>query len=538
MDDRIDAQVWRDLAQPGAYPSDPTADRGVESIETHISHVFLTSDRVYKFRKPVDLGFVRFATREERNADCRRELELNRRLAPDVYLGIAPLLSDGNQHRVGPVAEQSTPSAQDHEHCVVMRRLPDGRDARSLLERGELTPAQVDRLADTVAHFHASHGLGVAPFTAHEWRKRIIDPVEDTLVRLAAMWGGHPLSKSIEQTLQAILEFPERHGNLLDRRRFAGYVVDGHGDLHLDHIWFEQDDSQPLIIDCLEFDCALRMIDAASEVAFPAMDLMYRGRRDLAARFLSRYARETDDYDLYSVVDFFISYRAAVRAKIASIVAKDSATGVSQRTRAEGSATRHVELAAEAASSRDAGALVLVSGLVGSGKSSVAAALADQVDGAVISSDRIRKRICGLLSDQHVAVGTDEGIYAPVVSERVYSGMLDRARPIVESGRVAILDATFGLRRHRAAAVDLAHSLGAAVYLLEARCAAEIALDRLARRQAIGSDPSDAGPDFYETSVARFEPARGEMHLDVVRTDRDGWQESLGVIAAAVRNRS
>ncbi len=538
MDDRIDPLVWQDLGQPSAYPSDRTADRGVKSIQTHISHVFLTVDRVYKFRRPVDLGFVRFATRDERNSDCCRELEFNRRLAPDVYLGIAPLMFDGTHHWVGSLSGEGSLYSPTHEHCVVMRRLPDGRDARSLLERGELFPQQIDRLAETVAGFHGSHGLGAAPFTAHEWRARAIDPVEDTLGHLAATWDGHPLSNPIRQTLKAIREFPEIHGNLLDRRRVAGCVIDGHGDLHLDHIWFEQDDSQPLIIDCIEFNEALRRIDAASEVAFPAMDLTYRGRRDLAERFVGRYARETDDYDLYSVVDFFIGYRAAVRAKVASIVAKDPTIDASQRIRAEGSASRHVELAAEAVGSRNSGALVLVSGLVGSGKSRVAETLADQVDGVVISSDRVRKRISGLSSNQHVAVATDAGIYAPEVSERVYSGMLDRACPILESGRVAILDATFGLRRHRSLAVDLAHKAGATVYLLEARCPAEVALDRLARRQATGSDPSDAGPDFYATSVARFEPAKGEMHLDVIRTDRDNWQESLGEITADVRTRS
>ncbi len=537
MDDRIDEQVWKDLSQPSAYPSDETAQEGVKSIQTHISHVFLTADRVYKFRKSVDLGFVRFTTRDERNSDCRRELVLNRRLAPDVYLGIAPLLSDGVRHWVGAVSDEIVPESRDHEHCVVMRRLPDGRDAQSLLERGELTPQQVDRFAATVADFHGRYELGGAPFTAHEWRVRTLDPVEGTLGSLASTWDGHSLMHLISQILKAVHEFTERHGNLFDHRRLLGYVVDGHGDLHLDHIWFEQPDSRPLIIDCIEFDEGLRRIDAASEVAFAAMDLIYRGRHDLAERFLSRYARESDDYGLYSVVDFFISYRAAVRAKVASIVAKDAAIDADQRTAAEGSARRHLELAETAIGADKLGALVMVGGLVGSGKSSVAQALADRVDGVVIGSDRVRKRISGLASNQRVESGVDEGIYNPEVTDRVYAALLDRARPVLASGRVAILDATFGLHQHRDIAIETARRSEVPFYLVEARCAPDVALERLARREAADTDPSDAGPDFYATSVARFEPVRGETHLEVVFTDRANWQESLGQLSEAIRNR-
>jgi len=537
MDDRIEAQVWRDLAEPGAYPSDDTAQHGVESIQTHISHVYLTASRVYKFRKPVDLGFVRFTTRDERNSDCRREIVLNRRLSPDVYLGIAPLLTDGSRYWVGPVSTDMPSDGRDREHCVVMRRLPDGRDAQSLLARGELTAEQIDRLAETVADFHARHELGGAPFTAHEWRVRTLDPVEATLSHLSEIWEGHSLAHPIGQLQKAVREFSKRHGNRFDHRRLLGYVVDGHGDLHLDHIWFERDDSEPLIIDCIEFDEALRKIDAASEVAFAAMDLTYRGRRDLAERFLARYARASDDYDSYSVVDFFISYRAAVRAKVASIVAKDSEIDSEQREPAVGSARRHIELAVEAIGNPDPGALVLVGGLVGTGKSSVAEALADRVDGVVIGSDRIRKRISGFSSTHRGHEGVDEGIYAPEVTHRVYSGMLDRARPIIESGRVAILDATFGLHRHRDMAIDMAHGLGVPIYLFEARCDPAVVLERIARRQADGLDPSDAGPDFYATSVARFEPVRGETHLEVVHTDHENWRDSLANASNDIRNR-
>jgi aminoglycoside phosphotransferase family enzyme len=158
------------LAAPDAYPDDPSAALGVEQVQTHLSHVFLTGRRVYKFRKAVDLGFVCFTARAERNADCLREVSLNRRLAPDVYLGVAPLLRA--PVRIGPVAEalaQEPGGGPEAEHCVVMRRLPTGRDALTLLTRGALSGEQIERAAALVARFHDRHGLGTpAPFTAEE----------------------------------------------------------------------------------------------------------------------------------------------------------------------------------------------------------------------------------------------------------------------------------------------------------------------------------------------------------------------------------
>ena len=156
------------LGSPDAYPGDPGAARGVAHVQTHISHVFLTRDRVYKFRKDVDLGFLRFATRAERNADCLREVALNRRLAPDVYLGVAPLVEAGGRFAIGPVGEALARGGAGGapEHCVVMRRLRDGRDALSLLERGALEAAELEHAAELVAAFHRANGLGTpAPFS-------------------------------------------------------------------------------------------------------------------------------------------------------------------------------------------------------------------------------------------------------------------------------------------------------------------------------------------------------------------------------------
>jgi aminoglycoside phosphotransferase family enzyme/predicted kinase len=454
---------------------------------------------------------------------------LNRRLAPDVYLGIAPIELAPEGARVGEVREGL---ADAGEHCVVMRRLPAGRDALSLLGRGELRPEALDRVAERVAEFHARHALGApAPFSPESWLARCTQPVEDNFALLADAAGALFAPELFERARDAARGFAARHAEHFEARRRAGRAVDGHGDLHLQHVWFEEEEEadEPTLVDCIEFSEALRRIDSAAEVAFLAMDLLYRGAAGLAARFLRRYARESDDFDLYSVVDYFVSYRAAVRAKVASVAARDPGIDAAQRAGAAESARRHLELAAAALAPARAGGLVLVCGVVGSGKSSAAEALADRVRGVVVSSDRVRKRMAGLAPTERATAAPGAGIYTREWSERVYAGLLERAAPVAASGRLAILDATFAKRAHRGRAREAAGALGVPLRALETRCRPEVARERLAARAVAGTDPSDAGPELYARSVAGYEPIGADEGLDLERIDTSdpGWREAL-----------
>jgi hypothetical protein len=527
--------AWSQLASAAAFPGDPSAASGVEWIQTHISHVYRTGKRVYKFRKPVDLGFVRFLSRAERNADCLEEVRLNRRLAPDVYLGVAPLVGSCERPRIGAISE----SVDAREHCVVMRRLPEGRDALTLLEAGALTADRLDALAALLARFHAAHALGTpAPLSREEWLARCTRPAEENLRVFEAAERELAAPELLARARDCARAFVVDHAERFERRRRDGRAVDAHGDLHLEHVWYERDDADPIAIDCLEFSESLRKIDAASEVAFLAMDLRYRGAGGLAERFLRSYARESDDFDLYSVVDYFIAYRAGVRAKVAALAARDPAIDPAQRARATESARRHLALAAEALAPR--ARPVLVGGVVGTGKSTVAAALADELDGVVVASDRVRKRLAGVSPNARIGGAWQGGAYTAEFTERTYAGLLERARPVLESGRVAILDATFARRANRAAAAGLAAEVGVEAQFIEVSCRAELVRERLSLRAAAGTDPSDAGPEHYAESARAFEgPTEWpERSRAVVHTDRDGWRVSLASLAARIRSGS
>ena len=501
---------------------------GLEHVQTHISHVFLGPDRVYKLRKAVTLPFLDFGTRRARNADALAELRLNRRLAPDVYLGLAPAERVGATWRLGAVGEETNDAA---ENAVVMRRLKGGRDALALLATGELGAAHVRAAAARIAAFHRAHGLGApAPFSAAAWRERIERPMRDNLSGLREHAAATGLARpAIDALSAAWSDALARHLTPLEARRSEGRAVDGHGDLHLAHLWFEAGPETPLFIDCLEFEPELRRIDAASDVAFLFMDLVYRGHAALAERWLAAYAEASGDPGVYAVVDLYAAYRAAVRAKVAALAAADPEIAAAQRSAAAESAGRHVALAQRLLAPRPPGTLLLVAGTVGVGKSTVAAALADAAGCVLFASDRTRKALAGLPPEARAAAPPDAGLYARDWSERTYAALLEHAAPALRAGRSVVLDATWAERPRRSAARELAHRLGAAAWLVRVECSEATALARVRARAARGDDPSDAGPEQVAASRARFEaetewPA-GERC--VVATEEPAWREEI-----------
>jgi predicted kinase len=408
-----------------------------------------------------------------------------------------------------------------------MRRLPEGRDALSLLGRGELSAEQIDAIARAVARFHDAHTLGrPAPFSPGDWMRTIADQVEGNLDSLArAFHDDRPAALA-----EAARRFLAAHRDRFEARRLDGRAVDGHGDLHLAHIWFERPDSAPLFIDCVEFNDEFRRLDAASDVAFLAMDLQYRHAPELADRFLRRYAAESGDFHLFAVIDYYLSYRAAVRAKVAALAVEEPELSDEQRHAAHRSATRHLDLAIDALNPAGRGGLVVVTGIVGTGKSSAAEVVADVVGGAaVITSDRVRKQLAGATGEDHLPAPFSRGLYREPHTRRVYAALLERADAVVASGRLAVLDATFAQPEQRAAAADFARTRQLPLLIVETRCQADTARRRLAARQVTGTDPSDAGPELYRELARRFTPVSASpdwVHV-VVDTERPAWRDEL-----------
>jgi aminoglycoside phosphotransferase family enzyme/predicted kinase/CBS domain-containing protein len=485
-----------DLLRPEAY--DPPRPTAIELVETHISWVFLADDEVFKVKRPVNLGFVDFRSVEQRRAACEAEVRLNARLAPNVYRGVVAVRRDDEGRCAlfgqGPVVDWA----------VHMLRLPDAQRADILLERGLLTVGIVDAIARRIAVFHAvAHcDQSTARFATPEAVERNVaenfEQLQDRIDRYIAA----PQAEAIARWQ---LAFVRGHDSLFRKRIAAGRARDGHGDLRLEHVYLPSS-GEPTILDCIEFSDRFRFGDVCADVAFLSMDLAAHGRVDLAERLIATYARESGDFDLYPLVDFYESYRACVRGKIAALVADDGDVDVIARRRAEDDARRYLLLALSAEGRPLVpGALIAVGGIIASGKSTVAERASLDWGLPVIDADGTRKALLGLKATRPVREKAWEGAYDPAFTEQVYAEVLRRAEQVLISGRGVIIDASFRSRAAREAARELAGRYHVPFRFVECRADENASRARLAAR-ARGSSVSDGRIEIFDAFRASFEP--------------------------------
>ena len=482
-----------DLLRPEAYPAPGPLD--VELRETHVSWVFLTEGEVFKIKKPVKLPFLDFSTLEARRRACEAELLLNTRLAVGAYLGLVPVRLDAQgRHHLGPRGDVV-------DWAVHMMRLPDAMRADQRAETGTLSPAHIDATAVLLADFHARSDTAAA---AH-WGTvdAITRNVQDNFAETDVAAEGLLSLEQAREVERCQLDFLRDHARTFERRIADGRIRDGHGDLRLEHLYVG-DEGELTILDCIEFSDRFRYADVCADVAFLSMDLAAHGHVELAERFLARYARASDDYHLYAVVDFYESYRAWVRGKVSSITARE-ASGAT-RLRALADARRHFALALSAGRrSLLAPVVVAVGGVIASGKSTVADALGDRLSAPVIDADRTRKHLVGLAATTHDTSAAFEGPYEQGMTDLVYGELMLRAATVLESGRPVVLDASFRSADMRRAARDLAAEHGVPFLMLECRARPEVCRARLVRREG-ESNVSDGRLAIFDAFAARMEP--------------------------------
>jgi aminoglycoside phosphotransferase family enzyme/predicted kinase len=509
-----------ELLRREAYETDPGAVR-VET--THASWVFLTEREVWKLKRPVDLGFLDFRTLEARRRDCEEEVRLNRRLAPDVYLGVAPVYrTDSGCAFVGegPIVDWA----------VRMRRLPDEASAAALLARGQLDARLLATLAERLAVFFRA-----APVTPAFGTPEALAVNLDENFSQVAPFVGELLEQGTFDDVQAFQRSQlARHERRFTARLAEARVREGHGDLRLEHVYFLPGPGgriEPLVIDCITFNERFRCGDTAAELAFLSMELEAAGRPDLAAGFLARFAEVSDDVGLYGVLDFYLSYRAWVRGKVAAFVAGDPAAPGEVRALKRAEARRCFGLSrAFSGPPLDRPFLVAVGGLIGSGKSTLAAALGRELAVPVVSSDRTRKTQAGLAP----TAPAGPGAYTHEARDRTYGEIIRRAGQVLESGRGVILDATFAASGWRQRAAAAAGAANATFVWVEARCSREVLRQRLIAR-APGSSSSDAGASLLETFVRDYEPP-GPGEPEPLGIDTSGTGE--GALESALRGLS
>jgi aminoglycoside phosphotransferase family enzyme/predicted kinase len=484
---------------------------GFQLIETHISWVFLGPSEVFKVKRPVDFGFLDFTTLDARRSTCDAEVRLNRRLAPGVYLGVVPVtVDDAGVHAING-------GGRIVDWAVHMRRLSENDRADAMLADEQLEPSHVDALADHIADFHerarcdaetARHG------EVETIRQNVRENFEQTRETIGEYLSSEQ-AREIEAWQLGILQDEARFTARIESDR----VRDGHGDLRLEHVYF-QPDGEIAIIDCIEFNDRFRYADVCADIAFLSMDLAWHGRVDLAERLLARYARETNDYDLYSVVDFYESYRAFVRGKIASFLAADAEASPATRERARHEARRYFMLSlAYERPPLVPPRVIAVSGLIASGKSRTSAFIGELLAAPVISSDRTRKARMGSKPEDSLKSDAWSGAYSREATEGVYDALFAAADTVVSSGRPVVIDASFRTRAMRKRARDLASKKGVPFTVIECAAPRELLLERLLKREARGVHESDARTDLLDEFESRFEPIVELPESEHVRLD-------------------
>jgi aminoglycoside phosphotransferase family enzyme/predicted kinase len=501
------------LLDPAVYPHPAPAPT---LLETHISWVVLAGEFAYKIKRPVHYPFLDYSSAALRRAACRTEVDLNRRWAPDLYLGVAELALTAEGPRFD---RPGTPL----EAAVRMRRFDRALELDALLARGAVDPQELAALGAAVAGWQAASPVVAA---AAPWGTpaEALAAVEENLATLRA--PGLPLPAGVVAALAAWVS--GEHGRvapLLAARRAAGRVRECHGDLHSRNVvrW----GGQLTPFDGIDFAARLRFIDVASDVAFLAMDLERLGRADLGAAFFDGWLAASGDFEAAQVWRWFLAYRALVRAKVDALRALQ--LGRAPAAAAAWSECRRFIAAAHDYTVRAPGTIVITCGPSGSGKSGLAAALVTALGAVRIRSDVERKRLAGLPADASSASPLDQGLYAPAATRRIYARLAALADGLARAGVNVLVDATYLDPGERRAAAAAARAAGARFAILECTAPPAVLRERVAARRA---DPSEATLEVLEQQLRSGPALTAAERRCAVQVDTTGSTDAAALATA------
>lgn len=486
----------------------------IEYLQTHISSVLLTGEKAYKLKKPVDFGFLDFSTLERRKHFCEEEVSLNQRLAPDVYLGVRPVTRTED----GRLALDA--SGETVDWLVEMRQLDRDRLGTGLLARGELAPDHIDAVVEQLVPFYrqAATGPGIDELgTADAVKINTDENFEQT-----APFVGGTMSRDLYDGIREFTDgFLAEQRDLFDERVREGRIRESHGDLHLGNIFFL---AEPVIFDCIEFNRRFRCGDVGVDLAFLAMDLDFHGRPELSERLVARYIAASGDRGVAEVMDFYRCYRAYVRGKIACFSMSDPSLEPEQRRCHLELARRYFGLAARYAGRAPASPVVVVFGLMGTGKTTLAEHLASSRGWQLVSTDSVRKELAGIGESTRVYVPYGDGLYSSEMSRRTYAEVARRVEILLAAGFPVVVDGCYGNEEQRETVEEAVRRTSSQAVFVQTACSRDEQMRRLDVRQE-SETRSDGRSELVDAQRRDFEPV-ARPH-EVVRTD-DG-------VAAAFR---
>ncbi|CAA9890274.1 conserved hypothetical protein [Candidatus Methylobacter favarea] len=482
----------------------------VRMVETHISWVLLTGEYAYKIKKPVNFGFLDFSSLEKRRFFCHEELRLNRRLAANLYLEVAPITGSPDHPKMDGAGEAI-------EYAVKMVQFPSGHLLSEYAERGTLGKNEIDQMAAIIADFHETiekaatdspygnskdirHWFDenfdlIGPLLEHGSHKRQLDAIR--------LWGND--------------EWRNKKA-LMQQRKQQGKVRECHGDLHLSNMTVINGQITPF--DCIEFNPLLRWIDVISEVAFVIVDLLYFGHEPHAWRFLNHYLQHTGDYAGLALLRYYLVYRALVRGKVALLHMAQHRNNAAVCKKALDEYSLFANLA-ERFTRESRAVLIITHGYSGSGKSAFASQLAEKTGALQIRSDIERKRLFGYRAQEATGSGIDSGLYTPEAGLQTYQRLAGLAKAVIEAGFTAIIDAAFLKLEQRALFRKLASDCGAPFFIIDFQASDEELLRRIKQRQQQQNDASEATSEVIRRQQQSGQPLSEEEHDYIITIDTE-----------------
>lgn len=507
-------ELHQRLLDPSAYPSPPHI---VEFRETHVSRLYLTENRVYKIKRPVNFGFLDFTTLELRQHFCTQEVLLNRRFAPDTYLGVVPICNHHGQIHI------DGKEGEIVEYAVEMRRLPEERMLDRLVERNDPSlPDEVLRLGSSLAQMHKECQVcrgeieSSVTVVRRNWEENFAQTEH---------YAGVTISRAaLDLCRERIHRAIDNLSRQMQEREVAGLVRDGHGDLHADHICL----TYPICIyDCIEFNRRFRVGDILADLAFLLMDLDKRGRQDLAKIIEKTWSSFLGDVIDPALLRFYEIYRAFVRGKVASFLVDDPTLPEDERIAAAVRAKEYFDLALGYLCPQ---ILFITCGPMGVGKTTLSRALALATRGTHLRSDIVRKEIFGGDPYQHRPERFGEGLYDETHSRLTYDRLLSLSSSEITAGHSVVVDAAFGHQEVRERFRQLALAANIPFVLLDLHCDEALTRQRLEQRWQEGKDPSDGRPEILQQHLQSFNlptAAEGAMTIDTSHECHDNTQKIL-----------
>jgi len=493
------------LMKPDIYQHDTQA---IRLVETHCAWVILTGAYAYKLKKPVNFGFLDFSTLEKRKFYCEEELRLNQRFAAAIYLDVVAITGTAENPQIAG-------KNQVLEYAVRMRQFPDNLLLSQLASRQALKTVHIDQLIDIVSDFHRhaarsgnEDNFGT-PANTHHWIQENFQHIQPLLTSIAEK-ADIALLRDWSETAYTHL-IP-----VMQQRKQTGAIRECHGDLHLGNITLINDCVTPF--DCIEFNPDLRWIDVVSEIAFVLMDLDERGLHGYAHRFLNGYLQQTGDYSGLQLLPYYQAYRAMVRAKVAKLRGQQTRPGDTGHARAESEYRNYLQLALRY-TTRNRPVMVIMRGLSGSGKSTVARDLCEQTGMIQLRSDVERKRAAGLAATDASQSAPGKGLYSADKTADTYQQLAALAQSVLQAGYSAVIDATFLKQEQRDLFRSQAAASGTPFLIIECSAPGEELERRILARQAGRQDPSEATLEVLHAQQATDEPLSAAEKPYLLRAD-------------------